>query len=87
VYHAGAEGCCTWFDLARAFLRRLGVEKSVRPCPTSDYPTPAVRPRNSILANRRLKKAGLNLMRPWKEDLDEFVGAFREELLREAGET
>jgi dTDP-4-dehydrorhamnose reductase len=84
VYHAVAEGCCTWFELARAFLERMGIDKPIRPCPTSDYPTPAARPRNSILANGRLKEAGLNLMRPWREDLGEFVGAFGEDLRREA---
>ena len=84
LYHASAEGYCTWFELARRFLDRLGVAKPLRPCPTSDYPTPAVRPLNSILENRRLKVAGLNLMRPWQPDLDEFVAAFRGELLAEA---
>ncbi len=86
IYHASAEGYCTWFELARHFLGRMGVDKPVRPCPTSDYPTPAVRPQNSILENRRLKAAGLNLMRPWQEDLDEFVAAFREDLFKEAGD-
>ncbi len=84
VYHAVALGCCTWFELARAFLEMMGLDKPVRPCPTSDYPTPAARPGNSILANGRLKEAGLNLMRPWREDLREFVGAFGEDLRREA---
>jgi dTDP-4-dehydrorhamnose reductase len=85
LYHASAEGYCTWFELTRHFLGRLGVDKTVRPCPTSDYPTPAVRPKNSILENRRLKEAGLNLMRTWQEDVDAFVAAFGEELLKEAG--
>ena len=40
--------------------------------------------KNSILENRRLKEAGLNLMRPWQKDLEEFVDLFREELLQEA---
>ena len=62
----------------------MGVDKPLKPCPSSDFPTPAARPRNSILENRRLKEAGLNLMRPWQEDLDEFVAAFREDLLQEA---
>jgi dTDP-4-dehydrorhamnose reductase len=87
VYHASAEGYCTWFDLARRFLARLGVDKPVRSCPTSDYPTPAVRPRNSILENGRLKAAGLNVMVPWQQDLDEFAAAFRQDLLEEAGRT
>jgi dTDP-4-dehydrorhamnose reductase len=85
LYHASAEGYCTWFELARHFLLRMGVDKPVRPCLTSDYPNPAVRPKNSILENRRLKVAGLNLMRPWQQDLDEFAAAFREDLLEEAG--
>jgi dTDP-4-dehydrorhamnose reductase len=85
LYHASAEGYCTWFELTRRLLDRLGINKPLRPCPTSDFPTPAVRPRNSILENGRLKKAGLNLMRPWQEDLDEFTATFRDHLLEEAG--
>ena len=84
VYHASAEGYGTWFALARHFLASIGVDKPLKPCPSSDFPTPAGRPRNSILENRRLKEAGLNLMRPWQEDLDEFVTRFREDLLQEA---
>jgi dTDP-4-dehydrorhamnose reductase len=84
LYHASAEGYCTWFELASYFLDRMGVNKPLIPCPSSEYPTPAARPKNSILENQRLKEAGLNLMRPWQEDLDEFVAAFREDLLQEA---
>ena len=84
VYHASAEGYCTWYELARHFLERLGVDKPLRPCPSSDYPTPAVRPRNSILENQRLQEAGLNIMRPWQQDLDEFLAAHGEDLLEEA---
>lgn len=84
IFHASGEGYCTWFELARHFLDTLGVHKPLKPCSSRDYPTPAARPRNSILENRRLKVAGLNLMRPWQEDLEEFVGAFGGDLLREA---
>jgi dTDP-4-dehydrorhamnose reductase len=84
VYHASAEGYCTWFELTCHFLHRLGVHKMVHPCTTSDYPTPAVRPKNSILENRRLKEAGLNVMHHWQEDVDEFVAASGEDLLDEA---
>jgi dTDP-4-dehydrorhamnose reductase len=87
LYHASAEGFCTWFELARHFLSSMGVDKPLKPCPSSDYPTPALRPKNSILGNSRLKEAGLNLMRPWEEDLGEFVAAFRDDLLREARES
>jgi len=81
IAHATAEGYCTWFEGAKYFLEAMQVEFSISPCPTADYPTPAKRPANSILENRRLKEQGLNVMRDWRADVDEFVRLHREELL------
>ncbi len=81
VLHATSEGWCSRYEWAVYFLRQLGLNCRVRPCPSYEFPTPAVRPKNSILENRRLKELGLNLMRPWQEDLAEFVGKYREQLL------
>ncbi len=83
VYHATAEGYCTWFEVAGYFLRHMGVPHWLIPCTTAEYPTPAARPGNSILENRRLKETGLNLMRPWQDDLDEFIARYRNDLLKE----
>ena len=77
TYHATSEGFCTWYELATRFLDKMGVPHSFVPCTTEEFPTPAARPVNSILENRRLKESGLNLMEDWKGDLDEFVIAFR----------
>ena len=85
LYHATAEGHCTWFELARYFLERMGVPHKLSPCGTEEYPTPARRPATSILENAALKRAGLNVMAPWAEDVDEFVKRYRERLLDEAG--
>ncbi len=84
IYHATAEGYCTWYEAAAYFLARLGVSSQVIPCTTAEYPTVAVRPINSILENRRLKEAGLNLMGHWQRDLEEFVTRHGDVLLREA---
>lgn len=84
IYHATAEGYATWFEVADYFLRRMGIEIQINPCTTAEYQTPAKRPKNSILENRRLKDQGLNLMRPWKTDLNEFIARYREVLLQEA---
>ena len=82
--HATAEGYCTWYQGAKRFLEELGVVHRLQPCPTSAYPTPAVRPRNSILENHRLKAHGLNRMRPWDEDVAAFARMHGRELLQEA---
>ena len=83
TYHATSEGHCTWYELAAYFLERMGMSHNVVPCTSADYPTPAARPKNSILENRHLKEEGLNLMIHWQEDLDQFVALHREDLLQE----
>lgn len=84
VYHATAEGYCTWFELAVYFLERMEVPHRIRPCTTAEYPTPAKRPKNSILENERLKQAGINIMGPWQDEVDRFVAEFRDRLMQEA---
>ncbi|MCD6198199.1 MAG: dTDP-4-dehydrorhamnose reductase [Deltaproteobacteria bacterium] len=84
TYHATAEGYCSWYELAGHFLDEIGVQHSLIPCTSEEYPTPAIRPRNSILENQRLKKAGINLMKNWSHDVDQFVSMFRGQLIDEA---
>ena len=83
TYHATAEGYCTWYGLAAAFLNRMKIPHSFIPCTTGEYPTPARRPTNSILENARLKASGLHVMKTWEEDLDQFVLLYGADLLSE----
>ncbi len=83
IFHATSEGCCSWYELAKTFLDEMKIPNGVIPCATKDYPTPARRPANSILENRRLKAKGLNVMRDWRMDLEQFVGRYRDHLLSE----
>jgi len=86
TYHASSEGYCTWYELAKYFLEKMDVKHNIFPCGTDEYPTPAARPKNSILENKRLKEASLNLMRDWRKEVDTFVTNFRERLIKEAKE-
>lgn len=83
IYHASAEGYGAWFDLASSFLEKMGVPHHIMPCATTDYPTPAVRPKNAILENNRLKEEGLNIMADWRHDLDEYIATFGDRLRAE----
>ena len=84
IMHATAEGHSTWYGAARYFLDAMGVPYSMRPCTTTEYPTPAHRPANSILENHVLKQAGIATFDSWQEDIDRFVAEHRENLLAEA---
>ena len=83
IYHASAESYCTWYGLTVYFLESMGVSHRVVPCTSEEYPTPAKRPENSILENQQLKKREINIMKPWQEDIDQFVANFREHLINE----
>ena len=84
LWHAAGAGSATWYELASRFLEKMGVPHKIAPIPTSEYPTPAARPMNAALENRRLLARGLSVFRDWQEDLDEFVRLNREALLAEA---
>jgi len=84
IAHATAEDFCTWFAGAKYFLEAMEIEFSLAPCTTAEYPTPAHRPVNSILANNRLKEHGLHVLQGWQQDIDDFVALYRDDLLKEA---
>lgn len=74
TYHVTNFGSCTWFDLASKAVEWAGLMGiSVTPVSTSEFPRPAPRPANSILANARLKKDGLPPMRSWQAAAREYI--------------
>ncbi|MDP3479227.1 MAG: dTDP-4-dehydrorhamnose reductase [Desulfoprunum sp.] len=84
IVHATSEGYSTWYEAARHFLEAMQVPHALQPCTTADYPTPAHRPANSILANKRLDEADISTFVSWQEDADTFVDMYKESLIAEA---
>ncbi|HID69784.1 MAG TPA: dTDP-4-dehydrorhamnose reductase [Desulfobacterales bacterium] len=84
IVHATAEGACTWYQGACYFLDAMEIPYNISPCSTSEYPTPAHRPSNSILANNRLEQADLSVFNSWQEDITRFVELHKYELIEEA---
>ena len=73
VFHAANEGVVTWYDVARRVFERCGTPDAVSPCTTAEYPTPARRPRYSVLDTTKLEQAlGSGLPR-WDVTLDNFL--------------
>jgi dTDP-4-dehydrorhamnose reductase len=74
TYHVTNGGSCTWYDLASSVLEWAGVhEVPIAPVTTADFPRPAQRPANSVLANDHLLRDGLPPMRSWKIAAREYV--------------
>ena len=87
VFHATSEGYCSWYDLACQFLSLMEVPYRMVPCSTEEYPTPARRPKNSILENAHTKQLNINQFKDWDAELRTFVEKYREVLLKEAVST
>lgn len=56
TYHYGGAPHVSWAGFARAIFARAGRGVAVTPVPSSEYPTPAARPRNSRLDGTRLAR-------------------------------
>lgn len=79
IYHLVASGETTWFnyanfvfDVARENGEILAIE-TVTGVPTSSYPTPAKRPNNSRLCNKKFQKIFDVILPDWKEGVKRVV--------------
>ena len=64
LYHATAEGSCSWFELARTIFSLTNTKTNLRVAAADDFPTKVPRPKYSVLENRALKIQGLNRSDP-----------------------
>jgi len=79
IYHVCQPAPTTWFAFAKAVFSeaaKLGIAlkvSSVNPIATSDYPTPAKRPVNSVMDCRKFETTfDFNIL-PWNDSLPEVV--------------
>jgi dTDP-4-dehydrorhamnose reductase len=80
TYHATCQGETTWYEFARLIVETAGIKVRVTPCTTREYPLPAPRPANSVLANRLLQVAGLDRMPAWQAAYRQFWEAYGDQL-------
>jgi dTDP-4-dehydrorhamnose reductase len=68
LYHVTNGGSCSWYDFAGEIFALAGVETELLPVPRSEYPLPAERPANGVLASPE----GME-QRHWREALAEYL--------------
>lgn len=73
IYHATNEGITNWAEFAAYIMEQTHLPCKVRPIPSSDYPTKAVRPLNSRLDKSSLDKAGFSKLPDWKDALRRYL--------------
>ncbi len=75
TFHAVDHGDVSWYEFAQAVFRNAGMNVEVEPVSARDMCGMQLRPSYSVLQNRRLEHAGLDLMQPIEAALSEYLAA------------
>ena len=73
IYHATNEGYCSWAEFAQEIMRLSGSKCKIKPIPTEQYPTKAVRPKNSRMSKTSLDEAGFAILPNWQDALERYL--------------
>jgi len=77
VFNMSCDGQTSWFNFAKQILEVSGLTKDIEliPIPNIEYPTAAVRPKNSLLSNTKLKQTFHYDMPHWTIALNECLNS------------
>ncbi len=73
TYHGTNEGFCSWSELASKAFEIAGKNVKVNPIKTEQYPTPALRPKNSRLSKANLDESGFERLPKWEDAVREYL--------------
>ncbi|MBK9225071.1 MAG: dTDP-4-dehydrorhamnose reductase [Flavobacterium sp.] len=69
IYHYSNEGKASWYDFAKKIFEVNKIEINLKPISTSEFPTPAQRPKYSVLDKSKIKKEFNLLIEEWQDSL------------------
>jgi dTDP-4-dehydrorhamnose reductase len=75
LYHATAEGCCSWYEFAREIFSVTKTKVNLKIAGPNEFPSKVPRPKYSVLENRALKSHNMNIFRPWQEGVRDYLSA------------
>jgi dTDP-4-dehydrorhamnose reductase len=75
LYHGTAEGSCSWYEFADEIFRATGTKIRLEKARPGEFPAKVPRPKYSVLENRALKAAQLNVFTDWRDGLEGYLRA------------
>jgi dTDP-4-dehydrorhamnose reductase len=73
LYHATAEGSCSWHEFAAAIFELTKTKVRLEAAKPGEFPAKVPRPKYSVLENQALKNKSLNVFTHWKEGLENYL--------------
>ncbi|MFV0238107.1 MAG: dTDP-4-dehydrorhamnose reductase [Flavobacteriales bacterium] len=78
IYHYSNQGKTNWAEFAQTIFDFKDIPLDVQGIPTAEYPTPAIRPRYSLLDKTKITKTFDLTIPHWKDSLKEMLENFNE---------
>ncbi|WP_293891796.1 dTDP-4-dehydrorhamnose reductase [Flavobacterium sp.] len=72
IYNFSNEGQCSWYDFAKKIFEVNNITINLQPIPTSSFPTPAMRPKFSVLDKTKMKTTFGIQIKNWEDSLQQL---------------
>nr|WP_314465963.1 dTDP-4-dehydrorhamnose reductase [uncultured Clostridium sp.] len=72
-YHATNEGLCSWYEFACEIFKQAGMNVTVEPVTSDQFPVKAKRPMNSRMSKDKLKENGFQPLPSWQDALRRYL--------------
>lgn len=76
LYHATAQGACSWYRFAAKIFELSGSQIKLSIAGPDEFPMKVPRPKYSVLENAALKAQGMDLMSDWQDGLKQYLAIF-----------
>lgn len=73
LYHVTNGGQCSWHEFAREIFRQAGLSVECQPISSAEFGAAARRPPFSVLANEKLRDAGVTPPADWRDALGRYL--------------
>lgn len=80
IYHASNDGFCSWAEFAEEVFKQVGIDMKVNSISTEEYPTKAIRPKNSRMSKVKLLSNGFGLLPSWQDATKRYLKELSEEV-------
>lgn len=77
IYHYSNEGTASWYDFAVAIKHISGFNTPILPIETMEYPTPAERPKYSVLNKKKIKTTFGMEVPYWRDSLQRCIARLK----------
>lgn len=78
IYNYGNEGVASWYDFSKAIFEDADIACKVYPITTDQYPTPAERPKFSVLNKKKIKDEFAVTIPYWRDSLCDCIRVLSE---------